>query len=280
MSQQSRWRVSNWLCCKVLASSIVSLVLGTGVNPSMAIALTVVDPPPDMQLLNASNSIPNNPATITADTIHQGRLTRPSLWWAQQQFGGKLVQNWVAYPEQGGDRPRVDLVVNRQIWSLLSYLERYTFLSQFGTAARDFGYSTRLFNQQGEPLAAYICTFPTVTAAAAEPEEREALASDSVAGFHGHGAAGGGDEITPAISAIPSSDADADAESRLPSGIPTDQTAATAPTAEMAANLVAEPSSEITQQRDRLARLPNCSVDLDSSGAGAFRGRSSSFGEF
>ncbi|NJL21251.1 MAG: hypothetical protein HC895_11190, partial [Leptolyngbyaceae cyanobacterium SM1_3_5] len=87
-------------------------------------------------------------------------LTQPSLWWTQEQFGAKLLATWVANSGLDGTPPRVDLIVNQQIWSSYTYLERYRFLNQFGVAAQDFGYSTRVFNRQQELLAAYICPDP------------------------------------------------------------------------------------------------------------------------
>ncbi|MGJ3248769.1 MAG: hypothetical protein ACFE0I_22185 [Elainellaceae cyanobacterium] len=166
----------------VLASGI-GLVLAVGVHIPMAIALTPLTPPPDMALLNDSDAIPANPAIVTSDTFSQAEMTIPSLWWADDQFGGKLIENWAAYPITTGDSAHVDLVVNRQIWSLLSYLERYTVLSKFGTSARDFGYSTRIFNRQGEPLAAYLCTFPATVTTASMPSCQVNLDSSGAGAF-------------------------------------------------------------------------------------------------
>ncbi|MFB2977041.1 hypothetical protein [Microseira sp. BLCC-F43] len=94
-------------------------------------------------------------SVVTANTISPTGLTRPSLWWADEQFGNKLLNNWCAYPNER----RIDLIVNRQIWSLLTYLERYAFVNHFGTVARDFQYNVRVFNQQNTPLATYTCNF-------------------------------------------------------------------------------------------------------------------------
>ncbi|MGB3238239.1 MAG: hypothetical protein WBB29_08080 [Geitlerinemataceae cyanobacterium] len=99
--------------------------------------------------------------TITKDTICQTRLTIPSLWWADEQFGDKLLENWLAYPEEH----RVDLVVNRQIWGLMDYYQRYAFVHRMVAVVRENGetgengYNLRVFNRQ-EPelcLAAYTC---------------------------------------------------------------------------------------------------------------------------
>jgi len=97
---------------------------------------------------------------ITSKTICQNSITIPSLWWLEEQYrqlNGKLVNTWLAYPDAIGTSRRVDLVVNQQVWSLLDYLERYKFIDWFGTTARDYGFSTRVFNSQGRMLAAYTC---------------------------------------------------------------------------------------------------------------------------
>ena len=63
-----------------------------------------------------------------------------------ERYGSdRLVDHWRAY--QVDDGPNyVDIIVNEQIWSLLNYFERYAFVSQFGTAAEDYGYSVRVFH--------------------------------------------------------------------------------------------------------------------------------------
>lgn len=105
-------------------------------------------------------SCPTN--VVTKDTICQTGLTIPSLWWADEQFGDKLLENWLAYP----DEKRIDLVVNRQIWGLMDYYQRYAFVHRMGTVVRetgdtgDTGYNLRVFNRQ-EPelcLASYTCS--------------------------------------------------------------------------------------------------------------------------
>ncbi|MEP0751893.1 hypothetical protein NDA03_06640 [Trichocoleus sp. Lan] len=114
--------------------------------------------PLDLKLLDLESRPPRS-TVIRADSMSQAKPTVPSLWWAEEQFGGKLLENWLAYP----DRQRVDLVVNRQLWSLLNYIGRYSFVNNFGTVARDYGYNTRVFiaNQPQEPLATYTCNFST-----------------------------------------------------------------------------------------------------------------------
>ncbi len=81
-------------------------------------------------------------------------ISLPSLWWASKQFdpfGGRLINNWLAYP----DLKQIDLTVNWRLWTLLDYLGRYRFLNQFGTVAREYGYGLRVFNQQKQCLGIY-----------------------------------------------------------------------------------------------------------------------------
>jgi hypothetical protein len=131
-------------------------------QPSPAQTSSVPPPsaaPLDLALLNKGAS--RNDGVITDDTISQRGLTIPSLWWAKQQFADKLLDNWLAYPGGGTKPGRIDLVVNQQNWSLLDYLERYAFVNQFGTVARDYGYNVRVFDAQAKRLATYTCNFNT-----------------------------------------------------------------------------------------------------------------------
>jgi hypothetical protein len=97
---------------------------------------------------------------ITAKTIHPQKLTVPSLWWAKENSENKLLDNWIAYPASKTEPPRVDLIVNQQIWSLLDYMERYVFVNRLGGIASQSGYNIRVFDYQKEPLATYTCNFP------------------------------------------------------------------------------------------------------------------------
>jgi hypothetical protein len=96
---------------------------------------------------------------ITADTINQEKLTVPSLWWLKENFDNQLLANWIVYPTVGNQPARVDLIVNQRIWSLLDYIERYSFVNRLGTFVRNYGYNVRVFNYQKEPLASYTCNF-------------------------------------------------------------------------------------------------------------------------
>jgi hypothetical protein len=136
---------------------------------SAASAQSVAVPPPsdaplEAELLGADVSLAER-NVITANTISQTGVTEPSLWWAKEQFAGKMVLNWLAYPDEG----RVDVIVNRQYWSILDYIGRYSFINKFGTTARDYGYNIRVFDDQQvrtpnepvEPIATYTCNFST-----------------------------------------------------------------------------------------------------------------------
>ena len=95
----------------------------------------------ELPYLAASNKTPSDP-------------TQSSFWWAALQFdpfGGRLVQNWLAYPQ----KQQINLVVNWRLWTLLDYFGRYRFVNQFGTVARKHGYSLNIFNQKDQCLASY-----------------------------------------------------------------------------------------------------------------------------
>ncbi len=107
---------------------------------------------------------------VSATSISQQGLTRPSLWWTRDQFaalaqfGGKLLENWLACPGDGSTSARVDFIVNPQLWSLLDYLERYEFVNRFGAVASSYGYNIRIFNRRADLLAAYTCDFNSTVA--------------------------------------------------------------------------------------------------------------------
>lgn len=100
---------------------------------------------PDCPTGNAAN-FPSPPLSQTEKSV-------PSLWLAQKQFGGKLLDRWFI------DRSNtwVIIIVNRQLWSLLDYMERYQFVNRFGTASSEYGYNLRVCNRQGTALAVYSC---------------------------------------------------------------------------------------------------------------------------
>lgn len=99
---------------------------------------------------------------VTATTPSQSGLTVPSLWWAKEQFGGKLLYSWAAYAKENDTSSHIDLLVNQEVWNLMNYLERYTFVNQFGFTASDYGYNLRVFDRQENLLATYTCNFSRV----------------------------------------------------------------------------------------------------------------------
>lgn len=108
----------------------------------------------DTELSTKNNTKSNHNLLATERTISIASITLPSLWWARQQFdpfGGRLINNWLAYPES----KQINLTVNWQLWTLLDYLGRYRFVNQFGTVARRYGYELHIFNHQKQCLASY-----------------------------------------------------------------------------------------------------------------------------
>ncbi|MBD2602961.1 hypothetical protein H6G81_00120 [Scytonema hofmannii FACHB-248] len=142
--------------------SLLTLLLGISlttisllsIQPSTA-QTEASDAPLELELLD------NPKGVITANTINQGQLTIPSLWWAKENSENKLLDNWIAYPAEGTQPARVDVIVNQQYWSILDYLERYNFVNRVGSLAKNYGYNIRVFNYQQERLATYTCNFNT-----------------------------------------------------------------------------------------------------------------------
>lgn len=106
-----------------------------------------------------SGNLPTDGSIAAANRISQSDLTVPSLWWAQQQFGGNLLNYWVAYSGTDGTPRRIELMVDPQVWNQAGYMERYAFVTRMGATAEDFGYNLRIFTWRGDLLGAYICDF-------------------------------------------------------------------------------------------------------------------------
>ena len=118
---------------------------------------TDCEAPPELELLNSQADLTAT-GIISAYSSEQINLDYPNLWWAKEQFdifGGRLIRDWFIYPEQ----KRIDLIVNRQLWSVLRYLDHYRLTNQFGTVARTYGYNLRIFNQRQQCLGIYSCDF-------------------------------------------------------------------------------------------------------------------------
>lgn len=160
------------------------LVLLVGLSAETAIAAepvaqtppqaspTTLKPDPTPVDLNALDPAFTPDSVITSRTISATQLTIPSLWWIWQQlanqaeFSPKLLQGWIAYPSQQNQPGRIDVVLNRQVWSLIDYMHRYEFIHHISATARGYGYNTRFFDEQAKPLAAYTCDFTGIDIAA------------------------------------------------------------------------------------------------------------------
>ena len=147
-----------------LASSVcLGMLLPLSARAQTATAPLPSREPLELNLLRPAprggraNTLPARRDVITANTLSPTKLTLPSFWWAKEQFAGKMLSNWIAYPKES----RVDFVVNPQLWTLLDYIDRYSFINDFGSVARDYGYNIRVFNQRSALLAAYTCNFST-----------------------------------------------------------------------------------------------------------------------
>lgn len=138
----------------------ISLTTSSLLPTQLSLAETPSLPPPSSKPLEL-DLLANPTGVITANTIYQGQLTVPSLWWAKKNSENKLLDNWIAYPASDTEPARVDLIVNQQIWSLLDYIERYDFVNRLGSVARNYRYNVRVFNYEQQRLATYTCNFST-----------------------------------------------------------------------------------------------------------------------
>ncbi len=112
----------------------------------------------------------------------------PSLWLGrdifayQARFGKKIFEGWLVCPSSNGDRGRIDLVLNGQLWSVLDYFDRYELVQQFGISSDRAdvkfrsGYNLRVFNRQGKSLGSYTCDAPVFGSVPIVPIEVEVSA--------------------------------------------------------------------------------------------------------
>jgi len=156
--RKHKMAVQKSLLTVLLGISLTTISL-LSTQPSTAQTEASIPPASDAPL--ELNLLKNPKGVITANTINQRQLTVPSLWWAKENSENKLLDNWIAYPAEGTQPARVDVVVNQQFWSILDYLERYNFVNRVGSLARNYKYNIRVFNYQQERLATYTCNFNT-----------------------------------------------------------------------------------------------------------------------
>ena len=147
-----------------LSGLLLGISLGTIAPLSNLTAQTVNTQPSQtgLELSLTRSKIDSSDRIMTSKTVSQDGLTTPSLWWAKEQFGGDLLSNWLAYPTQDGGSGRIDLLVNRQNWNSLDYIQQYEFVHHFGTDAMDRGYNLRVLNEQKQLLATYTCDFSNI----------------------------------------------------------------------------------------------------------------------
>jgi hypothetical protein len=115
--------------------------------------------------------------SLSSDSRHASAdaMTLPSLWWNRDSLtprlgGRRLVQSWISYQIEDSATPVVDVLINPQMWSVLTYNERYAVLNQFGTAARSFGYNLRFFQGNARSyrmVGLYACEFDSQPLASA-----------------------------------------------------------------------------------------------------------------
>lgn len=149
-------RLTQRVPVKLLLFGILAVLIPQVVSAQTSSGPTASPEPLETELLKPDATLARRDV-ITANTISQTGITTPSLWWAKEQFGGKLINNWIAYQ----DKKRIDLVVNSQLWTLLDYMGRYGFIHKFGTAAKDYNYNLRVFNQQAALVGSYTCNYGT-----------------------------------------------------------------------------------------------------------------------
>ena len=102
------------------------------------------------------------PEIVSATTPSQTKMTIPSLWWATERFDpldGSLVSYWQANPQTSA----IHVIVSNRSWRSLDYLQRYSFVNQLGTVAREYSYNLAIINQQQDCLAVYTCNLETTT---------------------------------------------------------------------------------------------------------------------
>lgn len=153
------------LGCLLLNCLLGCLELGPAATRAAAIdreMLTLLTIPLEPALFEPGELV-LDPSIVTPDRISQTGLTPPSLWWTEEQFNQVPLSYWLAYAGSPTEPRRVDLVVDQQSWNNSNYLQRYAFMNQYGTTAKEFGYSMRVFDLRGELLGAHLCEFEPTT---------------------------------------------------------------------------------------------------------------------
>jgi hypothetical protein len=116
-------------------------------------------PPKVMELLQTRLY----PPQVSDQTPSLKSLTIPGLWWANRQFGDRMVVNWYTYRRTQDSNSQVRLIVRPDLWSRYTTIERYAFLTRFGTSTSAAGYHLIVLDRQNFPLGAYTCEFAPQT---------------------------------------------------------------------------------------------------------------------
>lgn len=175
------------VCLCTLALSTVERAWGVPVAGVSTIAQAF----PPGEGLRQPPQVAANCTILTDKSISPEEMNMPTLWWVKEQyaakagFGARMIRSWSTFSNPDRALCRVDLVVNRQLWSLLDYLQRYEFVNQvgyefvnqmIGLAAPPKGiyrYGVRFFDRTPgnnvRPVAFYGCIDRAAMAASTPP---------------------------------------------------------------------------------------------------------------
>lgn len=149
---RTRWSVISAIC-------LTCLIYGSNVQ-----AQSWQNQIETVQGINGQQPVVDDNAIATDSTPSAENFTLPSLWWQQQQQGRaihpRLIASWRAYDITVSPINHVDVIVDGQIWPVLSYLEQYTFITQFGESAKAYNYQLRVFTGQ-QLVGLHVCDFAT-----------------------------------------------------------------------------------------------------------------------
>lgn len=148
------------MVCRELSVTLMAALLGILFNQQSATVLAVdvpglVAPPEVTDLLQTRLRSPQ----VTNQTASPTTYTAPSLWLTNQLHGDKLILEWLAYRRLQDNNSQVRLIVRPDLWRRYTYLERYSFLRNFGEATSAVGYQLLVLDRQSFPLAAHTCNF-------------------------------------------------------------------------------------------------------------------------
>lgn len=147
------------LSLSLLSLGSVGLVLGSLTRPGYAL-------PSDPRLkaperVETLLQMPLQRPQVKANKPSELSLTLPGLWWANQQFGDKMVIDWFVYRRPENSSSQVRAIIRPDLWSRYTYLERYAFLKRFGATTSAAGYHLLVLDRQNYLLGSYTCEFPS-----------------------------------------------------------------------------------------------------------------------